>query len=326
MFMQSSRTIHAHTRHAHSRHAHSHRLFAGALFGALFILTCDAIPAQEQATAVVTALPKSGEARPITAQQIQLLVNGKKTAPTVWRSYGSEPVELVVLIDSGARTSIGTDLEEVGHFIADLPPNVSAGVAYMINGRAMFTAPLSTDHAAVAKQLHLPGGTPGSNASPYFCISDLAKRWPAARGNARREVLMITDGVDEYYLRYDPSDPYVKAAIADSQRAGLVLYSIYFKNQGRLGSSFYETNAGQNYLQLVTEETGGNNYYEGLGNPVSFSPFLSDLSRQLMNQYELGFDVAGEKKESFAAIKVRASNSDVKLRAPLHVTVPPVAK
>jgi len=302
----------------------------GACFAALLLLSaaltgwqaCAQSPDAGEATAVVTALPKSSDAPPVTAQQIQVSVDGKQVQPSLWRPYGNGPVELVLLIDGSARTSLGRDMDDMSKFLSNLPPNVTAGVAYMEHGRAAFAGPMSTDHAAVAKQLHLPGGTAGSSASPYFCLSQLAKNWPGSRSQARREVVMVTDGVDEYNLRYDPEDPYVQSAVADSQRAGLVVYSIYYRNQGRLSGSNYETNAGQNYLTTVADETGGNLYYEGLGNPVSFSPFFDDLNRRLGNQYELDVPVTEKKKESMAALKVKSDVSGLKLRAPAHVAVP----
>ncbi len=41
--------------------------------------------------------------------------------------------------------------------------------------------------------------------------------------NVRREVIMVTDGVDRYSGgRFDPEDPYVQAAISDAQKAGVI--------------------------------------------------------------------------------------------------------
>ena len=279
-----------------------------------------------EASAIVTALPKASDAPPIPRQQIQVSIDGKQTQPTLWRPYARGPLELVILIDGSARSSLGRNFDDLTKFINDLPPNVSVGVAYMQNGSAVFSAPLSNDHATVVKEIHLPGGSAGSSASPYFCLSSLAKGWPSPRSEARREVVMVTDGVDEYNLRYDPEDVYVHSAFTDAQRAGIVVYSIYYRDQGRLSGSFYETNAGQNYLTQVADETGGTLYYEGLSNPVSFMPFLNDLSRRLMNQYELGFPVKAQKKESFVSLKVKSQVNNVKLKAPEHVAVAPAAR
>ncbi len=276
------------------------------------------------ANSVVTILPKSGDAvAPIPETSLEVKVDGKRVAPAAWQPYGQGEVQLVMLIDDSARTSFGRNLDDLSSFVNGLPPNVSVGVAYMQNGAASFSGPLSKDHAGVAKTIHLPGGSPGSNASPYFCLQDLAKRWPAGPSSARREVLMITDGVDEYNLRYDPEDPYVQSAINDANRAGLVIFSIYYRDQGRFSRSFYETNAGQNYLTQVADATGGNLYYEGLTNPVSFTPFLSDLNKRLQNQYELGVPVKEQKKLSFADLKVKSDVGSIKVRAANRVVVAP---
>ena len=53
---------------------------------------------------------------------------------------------------------------------------------------------------------------------------------------------MVTDGVDNYERRYDPDDPYVQAAINDAVRARLVVYSIYWMNQGRADQTAYANN------------------------------------------------------------------------------------
>ena len=83
----------------------------------------------------------------------------------------------------------------------EMPPNTKIAIAYMENGRAVFSSQLSSSADDVLKGLHLSAGFPGSNASPYFCLSDLAKNWPSHDRTARREVLMVTDGVDNYDRR-----------------------------------------------------------------------------------------------------------------------------
>ena len=100
---------------------------------------------------------------------------------------------------------------------------------------------------------------------------------------------MITDGVDDYERRYDPEDPYVEAAINDSVRAHLVVYSIYWRDQGRFDRTGYAANDGQNLLAQLTQVTGGNSYWRGDGNPVNFEPYFADIDRRIDNQYELDF-------------------------------------
>jgi len=225
------------------------------------------------------------------------------------------------MIDSGARTSLGTQMGDIEKFVQTLPPAAKVTLAYMENGIARLTGPLSTDHNEVLKGLHIPGGLPGEDASPYFCLSDLAKRWPSNDRGARREVVMISDGVDYYNRRYDPEDPYMQAAIQDSVRAGLVVYSIYWQNQGRFDRTAMANNAGQNLLLNVTQATGGNSYWEGMGNPVSFQPYFEDLDRRLQNQYELSFTAPLKNKPEVEELKVKVSGISGKIDAPQQVYV-----
>ncbi len=148
----------------------------------------------------------------------------------------------------------------------------------------MLAGPLSSNPAMVLKGLHLTAGPAGISASPYFCLSDLAKHWPSQNRAAHREVVMVTDGIDDYDPHYDPQDSYVLGAISDSAHAGLVVYAFYWVDQGRPDRSGWAQNACQNLLQEVTEASGGDSFWEGFGNPVSFKPYFRQLHQKLSNQ------------------------------------------
>jgi hypothetical protein len=284
---------------------------------------------QGQGQAVITVLPKhDGELPPsVTGQDLSVKVNGKAVKVTHWApASGSDgTLELVLLIDDSARSSLGSQTDELAHFLAALPPNARAGVAYMENGRAVFSSPLSTDHAQVSSQLHLPGGASGSNASPYFSLSDLAKNWPSQDRAARREVVMVTDGVDNYQRQFDPDDPYVQTAIDDSVRAQLVVYALYWEDRGRADRTAYESNAGQSLVAEVTEATGGKSFWQGSGNPVSFEPYLDELARRFRNQYELGFTGRLDGKPKVETLKLNLSAPGTEVDAPKQVYMAPAA-
>lgn len=280
-----------------------------------------------QGQAIVTALPKQNNAPPaeVPQQDVQVEVNGKKVPITNWQALRgpNATVELVILIDDSAHASLGREFSDITHFVQSLPPNVQVAFAYMENGRAAMSAPFAANHAKVLQQMHLPMGGAGISGSPYFCLSDLAKHWPSEDRAARREVVMITDGVDRYELRYDPDDPYVRAAMDDATRANLVVYSIYWRSEGRVDRSWYENNAGQNLLLQLTQATGGNSYWEGMGNPVTLQPYFEDLSRRLNNQFELGFTAPLSGKPQVENLKVKINDSSVKVTAPQQTYVAP---
>ena len=277
-----------------------------------------------QAQAVVTVLSKKkGGEMPvnITQQDIHAKVNNKQATVTGWvplRGTNGR-LELVVLIDGSARTSLGQQLGDIADFFKSLPPDVKVALGYMEYGRTVLTGPLSTDHGAAVQGLHLPSGMAGSSGSPYFCISDLAKRWPSNDRGARREVVLITDGVDNYEQHFDPDDPYVETATNDSIRAGLVLYAIYWKDRGFMDQTGYGSDTGQNLLAIVTGATGGASYWNGLGDPVSFQPYFEDLSLRLQNQYLLSVSSPLNGKDEIANMSLKVGGPAAKVYAPKQV-------
>ena len=278
------------------------------------------------AQAVITVLGKNSEAAaPLQEKDFTVQVGGKPANITdlVPLRGDRAGLEFVVLIDGSARTSLGTQMGDIERFVKQLPPTTEVAIAYMQNGAAVFAQPFTADKQKALEALHLPSGSPGSSASPYFCLSDLAKKWPSTNQANRREVVMITDGVDPYNLRFDPDNPYLQAAINDSIRAGLIVDSIYWHDQGRYDVGAYQNNAGQSLLLLVAQATGGKTYWQGFGNPVSLAPFFDDLSRRLQNQYELGFEVKGKVKPEIAALKVKLTMPDTKMDAPQRVAIVP---
>jgi len=188
---------------------------------------------------------------------------------------------------------------------------------------ATFAAPLSADHEQVLKALHVPGGSAHSSSSAYFCLSDLAQHWPSRDTGARREVVMVTDGVDAYQPRFDPEDPYVQAAITDAVRAHLVVYSIYWMDRGFADQGSFASNAGQSLLLEVTQATGGRSFWEGMGNPVSFEPYFDELIRRFRNQYELGFSTVLRGKPEVESLKLKLSAPGAEVDAPQQVQVSP---
>lgn len=281
---------------------------------------------QGQGQAVITVIPKGKDASApsLSQQNLSLTVDGKNANITRLTPANGRTgnLELVVMLDSGASTSLSTQLNDIAGFIKGLPPDARVAVAWMENGVARLTGPLTTDHQAALKGLHIPAGFVMEDASPYFCLSDLAKHWPSNDANARREVVMVSDGVDYYYRSPDLNDPYVQASITDSARAGLVVYSIYWMNKGRFDHTMYANNIGQNLLLEVTQATGGNSYWQGMGDPVSLQPYFEDLNKRLGNQYEVGFVAPLKNKPQVLNMKVKAEGvTGAKIDAPQQVYV-----
>lgn len=304
-----------------------HSLFAAAGVIAAFAVPVAFAQSAPGATAqtIITAVPKNAELTPaIQPADFKVKVNGQSVVTdTVTPLRGNHAgMELVILIDSGVRNSLGRQMGEIRNFVQSLPPTAEVAIAYMVNGRAVFQQPFTADKNQALQSLHMPGGSAGSSASPYFCISNLARNWPSHNTENRREVIAITDGIDPYEVHFDPSDPYLHSAINDSIRAGVAVDAIYWHDAGlasHVGSLAF---GGQSLLTLLSENTGGRLYYTGLGNPVSFSPFFNEIKRKLDNQYELGFAVPAKAKSQVESLSVKLQVPGMKLAAPELVLVP----
>jgi hypothetical protein len=264
---------------------------------------------------VVTVEPHHGPEVPAVNREDVMVYEGKeRDKVTEWiPAQGDRAgLELFILLDDGSDSSLGTQLDDLRKFIEAQPASTLIGVAYMQDGIAKIVQKPTGDHAQAAKTLRLPMGMAGINGSPYFAVSDLMKRWPESA--ARREVVMVSDGIDVYYGSGDLEDPYLAAAIDDAQRAGIVFSAIYSPGAGHVGHSYWQTYWGQLYLAQLADRTGGEAYGVGFsGAPVSFSPYLEDLERRLSHQYLLSFLARPVKKAGWQAVKLRTELPNVDL-------------
>jgi hypothetical protein len=279
------------------------------------ILTATAFPQagteHGEGQAIVTILPPKDMKTPINIpqQDVQVKVNGKKSSITDWGPIleSNRSLELVILIDDVARESLTRQLDEIILFLQHLPANVKVALGYMVSGSVDMTGPFSTDRAEVASKLRKGIGF---NGNPYFSLSDLAKHWPSKDPLAQHETVLITTGVDMTYGFLDHEDPYIKAAIADSIRAGLVVNSI----------SWGGTNVG--LMLMVTRATGGG--YCCDGPPRSLSPCFGEIALRLQNQYRLGFHSDLKGKPAIQSIEIEVGNPAAKVYAPQRVFVAPM--
>ena len=196
---------------------------------------------------------------------IKIAVEKQPRALQDW-APANGPLQLFILLDDGAESELALQFRDIKEFINRQPATTEIAIGYMRNGTVLTTQGFTADHALVEKGLRLPLGMAGANGSPYFSLSELTKRWAPTPG-VRHEVVMVTDGVERYAGRFDPENPYVTKAIDDAQRAGVVVYAIYYAGGGHAGHSFYQVNWAQSYLSQVADDTGGEAYFQGTSSP-----------------------------------------------------------
>jgi len=273
---------------------------------------------------VVTVEPRKGFEMPTLSREDVLVSQNKDRDPvTEWAPAPADGsgLEFFILLDDDSNMTLGSQLDDIRKFVDEEPAAAKVGLAYMQNGIARIAQNLTTDHALVNKALRLPLGEVGANGSPYFSLSDLVKRWPT--GASRREVLMVSDGIDRYYGAGDWEDPYLDAAIDDAQKAGIIVSALYSPGMGHFGHSYYQTYWGQLYMAKLADRTGGESYYIGMtGPPVAFAPYLDDVRARLTHQYLLAFLAQPPKRAGLQQVKITTEVPHVDLVAASKVFVP----
>jgi hypothetical protein len=290
--------------------------------------------AQEEGIVPTQALVNvdAKSAPPGGASALTVTVNDHKEPLSAWTPVAPANAQVALLIDDGLRETVGREIGGLKAFINGLPPGVEVMVGFMQYGHVESEQSFTADHASAAAAIHLPAGLPGMSASPYVCLSDFVKHWPDANSSSAsgsaggsnehkaRFVLMLTDGVDPYNGStsiMNQGSPYVDASVADSQRAGVAVYAIYFSDAGIRGGS--ADNSGQDYLAQVTQATGGVNLWEGVGNAVSMTPFLTRFQQAIAETYIATFDAPVGKDPQRDMVRVKFSAVKTKLHAPDQV-------
>jgi len=229
--------------------------------------------------------------------------------------------QILLLLDDSAGGSLDSQIPDLKKFILSLPANAEIGVGYMHNGLSQMVSGFTLDHAQAAQSLRLPQGPGGADVSPYDSLSDALKKWPVKESISRREVIMISSGIEGLGGGMPPDNQYVNAGIASALKAGVTVYAIYNPAFGHDGHSFWRATEGQDCLSQLTDETGGEFYQIGLGSAVSFGPYLSDILKRQNEQYIVTFSARAENKSGFEPLKIRATMKGMSLAAPDKVYV-----
>ena len=186
----------------------------------------------------------------------------------------------------------------------------------MRNGTVQIAQDLTTDHRQAANALRIPLGSAGVYGSPYLSVIDLMKRWPESSN--RREIVMITDGIDRLHgwphrrsLGYISPD--VSSASTVAQRTGTIIHSIYAPGMEGRGSDFWQVANGQNAIAKLANETGGEAFFLGMQEAVSFRPYLDRLQTSLDNRYRLEFNAVPGKKPGLQYVKLATEVAGVEL-------------
>lgn len=298
--------------------------FAASLFSLFLIasaqgqqpITTGTVPV----TMVVSVEAKHGKEIPtIYPDDVRVFHEHDRLKVQSWTPFQGPQagLELFVLIDDSVDNLLGLQFKDIQNFINEQPDTTKLALGYIRNGSVETLQNFTQDRALIAKSLRLPLGV-GTVASPYTAITDLVRQWPGS--GDRRTILLVSSGIDA--LQPGTVDTYLDEAIDTVQRAGVQVYSIYASPSGHFGHTFWRTSIAQGNLSRLTDESGGEAYFQGLEMPIAFAPYLNQFAERLRHQFKLTFLAKPGKKAELQRIKLETEVPNAELVAAERVFVP----
>jgi hypothetical protein len=190
-------------------------------------------------------------------------------------------------------------------------------VGYLRAGSLLVRQKFTTDLEKAAKALRPPVGFASAGPyNPYVEVIEAIRRFESQPAG-RRAILLVSDGLD-ISRGIDSSSPTqsidLQRAINEAQRRSIAVYGFYAPTLSAESSPILAGNAQSSLLRLSTE-TGGHAFFQGLGAPVSFDPFIRELDQTLEKQVALTF-LSTHLKKGFHRLEVRSPTPGVRIAFP----------
>jgi VWFA-related protein len=258
---------------------------------------------------------QSEELRPVN---LTLLEDGERQEILSTRSAGDRsPLYLAVLVQDDLVTSVANEIRGLADFIRRLPAGSFVLVGYMRSGSVQIRQKFTSDLERAANALRIPAGTPSSAPyNPYVTIREALKRFQG-QPQGRRAALVVSDGLDASngVSNSSPGQSIdLQRAISEAQRRGVAVHSIYAPTHSTDRNPSLVGNA-QGALARLSDETGGQAFFQGTRAPVSFQPFLRQIEERLSRLIALTY-LSTHPKKGFHRIKIETTAEDAELLYP----------
>lgn len=277
------------------------------------------------AVTVINHRANATEAPHLSKDDVVLRQGGKIRPILDWQPLvkSSKGIDLAVLVDDSLESRVALQWGDVGGFVRLLPKGSRVAIVYGSNSGASVVQPFTADREAAIKALRIPMGSINEGSSIYLALADLIKHWPS--DGRQRMVLLISDGEDLFYGVLD-SEPglnqNLQRAIDQSQKAGVVVDAIFASGASHFSHNIFLINNGQGCLARLALETGGTAFTPSLETPVSFSPYLRQITESIQAMYLLTFRAALPANAGYARIELSAESNGIELLGPSRVYLP----
>jgi VWFA-related protein len=262
--------------------------------------------------------------RELELQTVILSVSEDSEPQTILsiRAIGTNaPINLIVLIQDDVVSSIGLEIKALSDFIRSLPRDSRVFVGYLRTGSLQIRHKFTADLEKAAKSLRSPVGVASAAPyNPYVEVIEALRRFDSQPAG-RRAILLVSDGLDisqgiSSSSTGQSSD--LQRAIDEAQRRSVAIYS-FFSPTVTSSSDGNLLLQGQSSLNRLSDETGGHAFFQGLGVPTSFDPFIKELRLDLDKQIALSY-LSTHPRKGFHRLKLIASTPDVELNYPSGYT------
>ena len=256
-------------------------------------------------------------------QMVDLTVTEDGEPQTVLsiRAIGtSSPLTLAVLIQDDVVSSIGNEIKPLRDFINRLPRGSRVLVGYIRTGSLQVRQKFTTDLEKAAKALRPPVGFASvAPYNPYVEVVEAIRRFDS-QPSGRRAILLISDGLDLSHGVDSSSAGQsldLQRAITEAQRRSIAVYAFYAPTVG--GRDGILVSNAQGSLNRLADETGGRAFFQGTGAPVSFDPFIKELTTSLDKQIALTY-LSTHTQKGYHRIQVRSLSAGVQIDHPSGYT------
>ncbi len=215
------------------------------------------------------------------------------------------PTILAVLIQDDLVSRVNNELNTIKEFIRRMPDGSRVMTAYVTSGTLQVSQDFTTDRERAAASLRVVrSNESGSPYNPYVEVVEALRRFDTQPAG-RRLILLISDGLDTSHGFRGASpmhSPDLDRAIAEAQRRGVSVFSIYAPTVGLARVRGMEVNFGQGSLIRLADETGGEAFMSGT-DFVTFDPYFKELNDVLGLQWLVTYRSSGIGR-SFRSVEI----------------------
>lgn len=198
------------------------------------------------------------------------------------------PINIAILVQDDLVSQVGNELGVTREFIRSLPAGSRVMVGYITTGSLQVRQPFTTDLNRAANSLRIPiASTSASAFNPYVEVIEGIKKFDSS-WQGPKVVLLVSDGLDVSRGLDSNAAGHtldIDRAIEEANRRNVAVYSFYAPSVGLTSQSRLASSYGQSSLNRISDETGGQAFFQGTTGFVTFNSYFDRLRTALNRQY-----------------------------------------